>query len=200
MSKNVHLIESDRFKKNVIKINFRRKTDRSEMTKLNFLTHLLLLSSKKYKTERDLLYRAKELYDLSESSTVNIFGKVSILSFTFSFLKDQYTEEGNTKNVFDFINEVMFNPNVKNKRFDKKTFEVAKNEIIDEIKTYEENKRGYSQLKMIEHMDPNSPAAIRTVGYLEDIDKITPKSLYEFYLEVFNSSTIDVFSLGDIQE
>lgn len=200
MNKSVHLIKDKRFKKNIIKINFRRETNRSEMTKLNFLTHLLLLSSKKYQTEREILYHAKELYDISEEAFVNIYGKTTILSFRFTFLQEQYTEKGNTSKVMDFINELLFNPNVKNGRFDKKTFELAKNEVIDEIKTFDENKGAYSQLKMLEYMDPDSPAAIKVVGSLKEIEKITPENLYDFYLEVFSKSIIDTFAFGDVEE
>ncbi len=200
MNKNVHLIKDKRFKKNIIKINFRRETNRSEMTKLNFLTHLLLLSSKKYQTERELLYRAKELYDISEEAFVNIYGKTTILSFRFTFLQDKYTEEGNTSKVIDFINELLFNPNVKNNKFDKKAFELAKNEVIEEIKTFDENKNAYSQLKMLEHMDSSSPASIKIVGSLGELENITPENLYEFYLEVFSKSIIDAFTFGDIEE
>ena len=197
---NVHLIKNDIFKKNIIKINFRRKTDRSEMTKLNLLTHLLLLSSKKYQTERELLYHAKELYDMSEDASVNIYGKTTILSFRFTFLKDSYTEEGNTSKVVDFINELLFNPNVKRGKFDKKTFELTKNEVIDEIKTYDENKSTYSRLKMLEYMDPSSPASIKTVGSLEELADITRENLYEFYLDIINSSVIDAFIFGYVKE
>lgn len=200
MNKNVHLIKDKIFKKNIIKINFRRKTDRSEMTKLNFLTHLLLLSSKKYQTERKLLYHAKELYDMSEESFVSIYGKTTILCFRFTFLKDEYTEKGNTLKAIEFINEILFNPNIKNNKFDKKTFEIAKNEIIDEIKTYDENKGSYSRLKMLEYMDSSSPAAIKVVGSLEELEAITPENLYEFYNDVFTTSIIDTFAFGDIKE
>ena len=201
MSKdNVHLIKNKNFKKNIIKINFKRKTNRSEMTKLNFLTHLLLLSSKKYKTERIILNRAKELYDMSEEAFVNIYGNATILCFRFTFLKDEYTEKNNSLQVLDFINEILFNPNVKNNKFDKKSFEIAKSEVIDEIKTYQENKNAYSRIKMLEYMDNESPAAIETIGTLEDLEKITPENLYDFYLDVFKNSTIDTFVFGDIEK
>ena len=201
MSKdNVHLIKNKNFKKNIIKINFKRKTNRSEMTKLNFLTHLLLLSSKKYKTERIILNRAKELYDMSEEAFVNIYGNATILCFRFTFLKDEYTEKNNSLQVLDFINEILFNPNVKNNKFDKKSFEIAKSEVIDEIKTYQENKNAYSRIKMLEYMDKESPAAIETIGTLEVLDKIAPENLYDFYLDVFKNSTIDTFVFGDIEK
>ncbi len=199
-NKNVHLIKDRIFKKNILKINFERKTDRSEITKLNFLTHILFLSSNKYKTERKMLTRAQELYDVGQESFVNIYANATILCFRFTFLKDQYTEPNNSKAVMDFINEILFNPNVKNNKFNKKAFEIAKKEVVDEIKTYFENKNTYSRLKMIEYMDKDSPAAIEVVGTLDEIEKITRENLYEFYLNVINTSLIDIFAFGDFKE
>lgn len=49
-------------------------------------------------------------------------------------------------------------------------------------------------------MDPSSPYAIDVVGYLDDLNSITEKELYEFYLEVINNSNADVFALGDIDK
>ena len=197
MNKNIHLIKDKIFKKNIVKINFCRKTDKSEITKLNFLTHLLFLSSKKYKTERKIINKAKELYDLSEESFINIYGNATILCFRFTFLKDEFTEKDNSLEAAKYIKELLFNPNVKNNKFDKKSFDNAKNEIIDEIKTYHENKNVYSKKKMLEYMDASSPAAIESVGNLEDLEKITPTNLYEFYLDVINNSTLDTFIFGE---
>ena len=200
INENVHLIKDKIFKKNIVKINFRRPTNKREMTKLNFLTHLLLLSSKKYKDERKVLLKAKELYDVSSEAFVNIYGNVTILCFRFTFLKDKYTEPNNTLNVLEFIKELVFNPNVKNNKFTKKAFEIAKNEVKDEIKTYLESKNTYSRMKMLEYMDSDSPAFISPVGTLDDIKEITPENLYAFYLDVLKNSFSDIFAFGDINK
>ena len=185
LNNNVHLIKNKIFKKNIVKINFVRRTQKDEITKLNFLTHILLLSSKKYRSEREVLYKAKELYGLSMESFVNIYGNYTALCFRFVFLKDDYTESNNSNKALNFINELIFNPDLKGKKFNNKIFELAKNEVIDHI-------------KMVEYMDPSSPAAIELVGNMEDLEKITPKNLYDFYLEVLTNSIVDIFAFGNL--
>lgn len=194
----VHFIKDNNFKKNILKINFRRKTNPREITKLNLLMYILLMTSKKYKTNRELLLKAKELYDLSPEAFINIYGNCTVFSFRFTFLKDKYTEENNSLKVIEFINEILFNPDVKNNKFNKDTFKLAKNQVLDDIKTYSENKAAYSKKRMCECMDPDSPYAIDVVGYLDDLNSVDEKELYDFYLEIINNSSADVFAFGDI--
>lgn len=194
----VHFIKERNFKKNIVKINFRRKTDAREITKLNLLLYILLTTSKKYKTNRELILRAKELYELSPEAFLNIYGNCTVLSFRFTFLKDKYTEENNSLKVIDFINEILFNPDVKNNKFNAKTFRLAKNQVMEDIKTSAENKASYSKKRMCECMDPASPYAIDVAGSLDDLETIDEKELYEFYLDIINNSSADVFALGDI--
>lgn len=198
MSK-IHFIKNNNFKKNILKINFRRRSNKKEITKLNLILYILLMTSKKYKTNRELLLKAKELYDLSPEAFVNVYGNCTVLSFRFTFLKDKYTEENNSLKVIEFINEILFNPDVKNGKFNEKTFMLAKNQVLDDIKTSSENKSTYSKRRMCELMDPDSPYAINVMGYLEDLETINEKELYEFYLELINNSAVDVFAIGDIE-
>ena len=113
----LHIIKDKAFKKNIIKVNFRRKMNHEEITKLNLIMYILLLTSKKYKTNRELLIKAKELYDLTPESYINIYGNALILSFRFTFLKDKYSEDNNTKESLKFINEILFNPDAQKKSF-----------------------------------------------------------------------------------
>ena len=45
----------------------------------------------------------------------------------------------------------------------------------------------------------DKPYSYNTFGYLEDIDNITGKSLYEYYKKVLKEDQIDIFVLGDFQ-
>ena len=128
----LHIIKDKAFKKNIIKVNFRRKMNHEEITKLNLIMYILLLTSKKYKTNRELLIKAKELYDLTPESYINIYGNALILSFRFTFLKDKYSEDNNTKESLKFINEILFNPDVQKKSFNEKCFEIRNGKGIEE--------------------------------------------------------------------
>ena len=197
---NIHFIKDKIYKKNIIKINFERETKKDEITKLNLISHILLNTSLKYKTPRKLLYETKELYDLQLESFVSIYGKTTVLSFRFAFLKDEFSEKNNGLKAIEFIKELIFNPDIQNGKFNPKSFNQAKNEVIEEIKFKDENKNAYSRKRMLEIMDPDSPISIETCGYLNDLKKINAKNLYEFYLDVIKKSLIDVFSFGNIDE
>lgn len=197
---NIHIINDKIYKKNIIKINFERKANRDEVTRLNMLAHILLNSSKKYETPRKLLRETKELYDLGMSSYATNYGKITVLTFRFTFLRDEYSEKGNSLRSIDFIKELLFNPNAQNGKFNLKVFKQARDEVIDEIKAEAENKGAYSRRRMLEEMDKESPASINMSGDLKELKKITAKNLYELYLDVIKNSVIDVFSFGNTKE
>lgn len=199
MASPIHLINDNRFKKNIVKINFTRPVKKEELTKLNFLTHLILLATKNYPSEMELVKKARLLYDLGMEAFVSLYGNAVILSLRFVFLKDAYTEVGLKDEVLAFIKEVIFNPYIVNDGFVKENFETAYRETAEEIKTFSENKAAYSKLRMLECMDSTSPSAYASFGYLDDLVKINPQSLYDFYLEVVKNSNLDVFAFGDFK-
>ena len=53
---------------------------------------------------------------------------------------------------------------------------------------------------MLENMEPNSCISYRSVGYLEDLEKITSKNLYKYYESILNSDIIDIFVIGNVNE
>ena len=48
-------------------------------------------------------------------------------------------------------------------------------------------------------MYKDSPYGLYKYGYIEDLDKITEKDLYEHYLEIIKNCKIDIFSSGEIE-
>ena len=64
-SYNLHLINTDKFKTVNVRINFKRKVKKSELTKRSLLSTVLLESSMDYKSSRLLEIKTEELYGLS---------------------------------------------------------------------------------------------------------------------------------------
>ena len=95
---NIHLINTNKFKTVTIKINFKRKVKKSEITKRSLLSRILLESSMNYKSSRLLEIKIEELYNLSLNSSSYISGNYSVLSLSSIFLNDKYTEKNQVKN------------------------------------------------------------------------------------------------------
>ena len=111
---NIHLINTNKFKTVTIKINFKRKVKKSEITKRSLLSRILLESSMNYKSSRLLEIKIEELYNLSLNSSSYISGNYSVLSLSSIFLNDKYTEKNQVKNSIEFILDILLNPNVEN--------------------------------------------------------------------------------------
>ena len=126
---NLHIINTDKFKRNVISVNFKEKVKKEDLTIRNLLSSVLLKSTKKYPDERSMNIASEELYNIGYSSGNAIYGNYTIMSFEITFLDTKYTSPDLIKESVEFLSEILFNPNVNNNRFDEKSFELSKDEI-----------------------------------------------------------------------
>ena len=195
---NVHIIKTKRFKTTTIEVNFLRKIKKEEITIRNFLSEILLQSTKQYPTKRLLTLKSMELYNANIGSSNSRIGNFENLSFSLKFLDEKYTEEGMFNQTIDFFFDTLFNPNVENERFDEKSFKIVNKIIYNEIKSVKDNMTKYSLIKMLEHMGHGEPYSYIGYGYIDDLEKITPSKLYEYYKDVLKSDKVDIFVIGDV--
>lgn len=195
---NIHIIKTDKFKTVTMELNFLRKIKKEDITIRNFLSEIILQSSKNYKTKRLLSLKSKELYEANITSSCTRIGAYTNTSFALQFLNEEYTEKGMQDKTLDFFFDTIFNPNVLDGEFDKHSFEVTRDVINTEIKSVKDNMTKYSLIKMLEKMDKNSPFSYNGFGYVEDLEKITPKNLYEYYLDMIKSDKVDIFVVGNV--
>lgn len=195
---NLHLINIDKFKTVYIKINFKKKLKKEDITYHNLLSKVLLETTAKYKTSRELEIMTEDLYGLSLSSDVNLSGNYIVTSFSSYFLNEKYTEKGMNEKSVKFILDFIFNPDISNNSFN--NFDIAKRLVLDEIKTLKNNPKSYSQLRLFEEMDKKSPLSLNTIGYNDDLEKINSKKLYDYYKNFLKSELIDIFVVGNIND
>ncbi len=194
----LHLIKTDKFRTIEVKVLFKDIIKKEEITKRNFLTDYLILTTKKYNTRKKLAIKIGELYSLFLSSYNTRIGNYYITRFNMSLLDPKYTEDLMLEESFDLLHEVIFEPNFTNKKANRDYFNIVKNNLESSITTITENPRAYANLRMLENMNINKPYAYNTLGYLEDLEKISESNLVEYYEEFINKSLIDIYVIGDI--
>ena len=123
-SYNLHLLKTSKFKTISVRVNFRRKITKEEVTIRNILTDLLTHSSKKYKTKRDLVIKTQDLYAVNLTTGTNRLGDFINTAFTLTCLNDKYTEDDNFNKSLDFFHEVLFEPNIINNEFNHDAFDI----------------------------------------------------------------------------
>ncbi len=193
----LHLIQTDKFKTITVRVAFRSPIVKEEITLRNVLCDMFLQSSSKYPSRRDLTIEAQELYACDISTYNSRLGNYNNLDIYLSVLHDRYTEDGNFKKSLQFLNEIIFHPDVRGGKFSLDKLEIVKNTMRSSLNSIKEDGANYSLLRLFETMDKNRVSSYRMVGYLEDLDKVTPESLYQYYEKMIRSDMVDVFVVGD---
>lgn len=197
-SYNLHLIKTNQFKTITVRIAFRSPVVKDEITLRNVLCDMFLQSSGKYPSKRELTIAAQELYAADIETHNSRLGNYNNLDVYLTVLHDKYTEEGNFKSALQFLNEIVFHPDVCNQKFSSEKLEIVKSTMRSNLSSLKEDGASYSLLRLFEVMDKTRVSSYRMVGYLEDLDKVTPETLYQYYQKMIHSDMVDVFVIGDI--
>lgn len=196
-SYKLHLINTDKFKTVTIKVLFHTPIKKEEITKRILVTNLLLQSSKKFDSRRKLTIESENLYSADIGIGNQRLGNYITTSFNLQVLMDKYTEEDNLEKSIEFLNEIIFNPDVENKSFRKEKVDYVKHDLMVKLNSIKERPSGYASIRLGELFDSKSPFSYRITGYIDDLDSINENNLYDSYLEMINTDYVDIFVVGD---
>lgn len=194
---NIHLIQTDKFKTITVKVNFKRKLVKDEITKRNILVNAFLEGTKQNPSKRLLEIKTETLYDLGYRVSNFSSGIYSILSFDMTYINPKYTEENMSDESFKFLSELIYDMNCDDKKIAKLNYDISKNMLEDYLVTIKENAAGYAVMRMLEEMNEDI-ISYRTAGYLDELDKFSCKDIYDYYKDILANDTVDIFVLGDI--
>ena len=197
-SYQLHLIQTNQFKTITVRVAFRSPVVKEEITVRNILCDMFLQSSSKYPSKRDLTIQAQELYAADIQTNNSRFGNYNNLDIYLSVLHDKYTEEGNFQKALQFLNEIIFHPDVRAQKFNEEKLEIVKNTMRSNLSSLKEDGASYSLMRLFEVMDQSRVSSCRMVGYMGDLEKVTSESLYQYYQKMIRSDMVDVFVIGDI--
>ena len=193
---NLNIINTNKFKTITIKINFKKLINKEDITYRNLLGKVLLNSTKTYQNRKDIEIATEELYGLNVSYNSSLMGNYIVSSFNLIFLNEKYTEEGMNEKSIKFLLDIIFNPNIENNEF--KYFDLSKRLVLYEIDSLKDNPNKYSLQKLFETMGKNTPLEYNSIGYKEDLDKITNESLIDYYRKMLKSDLVDIFIIGEL--
>lgn len=196
---NIYTIKTDRFKTSHMEVIFRNVLKKEEIGTYSFLADMLSEGCKKYPRKKDLITRFEELYKIVIYASTMRVGNVIDLHASLDFINPEYIEdEGYIEDVIKTLFEVINNPNVCNDEFDLKTFNIVKERLRREINSLKENPVKQSIKEAIKTMDSNSPTSYEILGTIEELENITPSSLYDAYKSLRKNFKVDVFLIGNL--
>lgn len=139
-----------------------------------------------------LLYGAEVIVDVTKN------GENQILKVEVSCIDDRFSigEESITNECLKLLFQMIFEPRLENGVFCSDDVESEKRLLAERLIAENSDKRTYAKNRCNEIMFENELYGIHRYGTVEEIEKITPASLYEAYKEMLSKSKMLVCVSG----
>lgn len=190
----------DTFKTNSITLNFFWQLDKK------YASYIALLSSvlKRGNTVFGEMDKIASYLDLNYGANLDIStskaGEMQTLSVSAVYIDDKFALDGEkiSENMIKLLSATLFNPIVENGVFKESFVNQEKQNLKDRIQSLINDKQVYSYEKCKQTMFADEKYGVYEQGDINEVDKITPASLYEFYLDLLGNAML-VVSYGGIK-
>lgn len=191
-------IRTDKFKTGSFSINLLRPHCREEASMNALLPSVLLRGTQSCPDIAAISNRLDDLYGATLGASVRKKGNVQMVGIYCDFIEDCYTpnNEAVFASSFAFAAEVLLCPRLENGAFSELSVRGEKRNLINAIEGQKNDKRSYLVQKLTEQMFRNEKSGIPRCGYIEDVEKITPQSLYAHYCTILAESQIEILYMG----
>lgn len=199
----LHTIDTDKFKTNLIAVFMTTKLNRENVTKNAVISALLRRGSKTMPSQEEISKQMEEMYGASFDCGLDKTGDNQVLKFYLETVNDNFLPqkgEDMLKNSLEKLLEIVFNPYIEKEGFKPEYVEQEKNNIKQRIEGKIDNKARYALDRCIEEMYHDNPFGLYKFGYIEDLESMDGKNLYDYYKELVNTSKIDIFVSGMIKD
>ena len=188
----------EKFKFNVISINFILPLNEINAAKNTLISSLLRQSCRKYPNSLKLGNRLRSLYGANLFSDVKKAGDKQIIIFGIKFLDDEFTidKENITKEVIELFREIIFNPKIENGGFIEKEVETEKRDLVNVIMNEYGDKRQFALKQAIKTLFKDQSLAVDKFGSKKAVEMIQAKELLNSYHELLNRSKVFVCSVS----
>lgn len=193
-----HKIETNKFKTNLFAIFLSLPLTRETVTKNALLAAILRRGTAKAQTQEEISKNLEEMYGASFDCGIEKTGDSHTIKFYLESINDEFLPEKEDllKKSLDILLDIAFNPLIENGKFKEEYVEQEKENLKQIIEGKIDNKGAYALEKCIEEMYKNKAYGLYKYGYIEDLNKITPEDLYNYYKQVINECKIDIFASG----
>lgn len=197
ISNNVSLtiLPSDKFKRNRISINLIVPNVKEKATLFSILPSLMERAYEDYPNMQAFSKKLSQMYGASLDASSSVIGRNRSLRFTVQGIKDEFCidNESLLAEMCDVLLGVIFRPCTENGAFVSEWLEVEKVKLKEEIEGEINDKRSYCVKNAQRKFFANSLNGVERLGYLEEIDDITPQQLFDCYQEVIKNSVVHIY-------
>ena len=195
---NIHKIETNQFKTNLYAVFLATPLKRENVTKDALIAAVLRRGTKNIISQDKISKELEEMYGASFDCGIEKTGDNHIIKFYLEALNEEFLPEKEelTQKCINILLDIVTNPFVENNGFKQEYVDGEKENLKQIINGKIDNKARYSLDRCIEEIFKGEPYGLYKYGYVEDLEKITPQNLYEYYKELIKNCKIDIYYSG----
>ncbi len=188
----------DRFKQSCLSLQIIRPMCREEAAVNALLPAVLLRGTKKSSDLRAIVLRLDDLYGASVGTQVRRVGDYQTTGMYCSFIEDRYALDSDAvlQPMIEFLEELLLEPVLEDGVFCQDFVESEKKNLIATIEAQRNDKRAWASARLLQTMCREDSFGIPRLGEAEDVEKITPQTLYAHYGKILQQSPIQIFYVG----
>ena len=198
----LHTINTNTFKTNLYAIFLATPLKRENVTLDALLAAVLRRGTKNMRSQDIISKKLEEMYGASFDCGIEKTGDNHIFKFYLEAISEEFLPEKEelAQKCLEILFDIVFNPLIEDNKFKEEYVQGEKEHIKQIIQSKIDNKAKYALDRCIEEMFKDEAYGLYKYGYVEDLEKITPQSLYEYYQKLIGSCKIDIFCSGIIDK
>ena len=194
----LHQIQTQNYKTNLYAIFLATPLKRENVTLDALLAAVLRRGTQNLPSQEEISKKLEMMYGASFDCGIEKTGDNHIMKFYLETLNEEFlpSPENLTKQSIAILLDIVLNPFLENNAFKKEYVKGEKQNLRQIIEGKIDNKSKYAYDRCTEEMFKNKPYGLYKFGYIEDLEAITPQSLYVYYQELLKKCKIDIFVSG----
>ena len=197
---NLHLIQTNQFKTNLLSIFFTLPLVKENVTKEALISAILRRGSMHYKTSEEISIMLEEMYGAAFDCGIDKIGDNHVLKFYIETINEEYLpqKEEILKQAIELLMDISLNPLIENQSFKQEYVDIEKENLKQIIQAKIDNKDRYALDRCVEEMYKDKPYGLYKYGYIDDLEEITKEDLYQNYHNILKTAKIDIFVSGKV--
>ncbi len=192
-------VQNSRFNTTSVSFNFYLPLAKETVANNALLPFVLTSCSKDYPDFTSLNIKLNKLYGARLDASCEKYGDCQLLRMRISVIDDKFSLDGDSLilQASELLLKLIFCPNCENESFIETDVMREKRKAIEHIKGEIAEKRIYAKNRLIGEMFKGTPYGIPKCGTVEDVEAITPQSLYKAWKNMLERAYVRVHIVGN---
>lgn len=194
----LNTVTTDRFKTAFFTVNLFVPLQKETASAYSLLTDVLMRGTESYPTMQALNQKQDTLYSLGLGAFVQKKGEAQVVTFELTAIDDSFAFDGMEilGEGMKLMRELIFRPYTEQGLFKAEYVEQEKKNLCDDIRGRINNKTAYAKNRCVEIMCEGEAYAVDHGGDLEDVNALTPASLWKAYEGLLAKARVEMFYVG----